>query len=120
MYPFRALHRSRRSRSGSCARQCGNSKKRKKRRFAESAVTPTHSVFVRSELDTVAGSARSIFLSMRFVQGRSETRHLQVNVRTKKRNKGESKVQNTPSENSFFSSSSRLAHFARSPVGRVD
>ena len=38
------------------------SQKGKKRRITESAVTPTYGGFRRDEVDTVAGSAKRIFL----------------------------------------------------------
>jgi len=64
-----------RSRSGSCARQCENSRKGKKRRITESAVTPSYGGFRRYELDTGGGgSARRIFLCENgIVQGRSRS-----------------------------------------------
>jgi len=52
------------------ARQCEISKNSKKGRSTKSAVTPTHNAFERSNLDTVAVSARRIFLRERVVQGR--------------------------------------------------
>tara|TARA_B110000305_G_scaffold210858_1_gene244856 strand:- start:71 stop:475 length:405 start_codon:yes stop_codon:yes gene_type:complete len=48
-------------------------KKIKKRRITELAVTQAHSVFKRDELDTVAGLTRRIFLCKGVVQGRSRS-----------------------------------------------
>ena len=45
-------------------------KRQKKRRITESAVTPAHSVFRSSNLDTVAISAKRIFLWEGVVNGR--------------------------------------------------
>ena len=67
------------------ARQCEISKKAKKRRNTESAVTPAHGVFRSSNLDTVVGWGWRIFLCDCVVQGRSKTHHLQVNVKSKKK-----------------------------------
>jgi len=50
-------------------------------------VSRTNVVIGRSNLDTVASSARRMFLCECVVQGRSKTRHLAVNVKTKKRQK---------------------------------
>jgi len=49
-------------------RHCENSKKGEKRRMTELAVTPTHNVFKRSNLDTVASSAKRIFLCEGFAK----------------------------------------------------
>ena len=53
----------------------------KKRRTTKSAVTPTHNVFRRSKLDTVASLARRIFLSegVVFFDGPKHT-HLHVSA----------------------------------------
>ena len=61
---------------------CKN-EKLEKRAITKSTITPTHIAFIHSELDTVASLARRIFLWEGVVQGRSTTRHLQVNVKTK-------------------------------------
>jgi hypothetical protein len=65
-----------RSKSGSCARQCENSKNEHKK----SSVTPTHNVLRRSELDTVASSARRIYSCDGVVQERSKKHHMHVNA----------------------------------------
>ena len=60
---------------------------KEKGEFTKSAVTLAHSVFISSNLDTVAGWARRIFLCEGVVQGRSKTRQLHVNVKFKKKKK---------------------------------
>ena len=90
-----------RSRSGSCGGgQPEISKKAKKgRKKFKATATPTHNVFRHSELDTLASSARRIFLSRAIVQGRSKTQF--------------ASSQNPQHTLSFLPK--RLAHFARSP-----
>jgi len=61
--------------------------KRKKRRTTRSAVTQTHGSFRHSELDTVPGWGWRIFLCKGVVQGRSEMRHVEVNVKAQKMQK---------------------------------
>ena len=51
-------------------------KKTKKRRSTKSTVTPTYGGFRRDDLDTVAGSARRIFLREGVGQGRFKTRQM--------------------------------------------
>jgi len=58
----------------------------KSRRITVSAVTQTHIIFRRYELDTAAGLARRILFWKGVVQGRSETRQVHANVKTKKKN----------------------------------
>ena len=66
----------------------GKGKKRpKKRRITESAVTPAHSVFRSSNLDTVADWGWRIFLWEEVVQGGGNRGHVEVNVKGKKRPK---------------------------------
>ena len=53
-------------------------KKNTKKAIHNSSVTPTHNVIEHAKLDTVAGSAKSIFPRKAFVQGRSKTPTSQV------------------------------------------
>jgi len=67
------------------------SKKYEKRQITETAVTPTHNAFRRSKLDTVAGSARRVFLCEGVVQGRSRSGSCaRPCEKSKKAKKGES------------------------------
>jgi len=71
------------------AHQYENLEKAKKRRFTESAVTPTCDVFRCSKLDTGGSVARRIFLWEEVVQGRS--RYVHFNLTSQKtQKKGES------------------------------
>ena len=59
----------------------------KKAKNVTSAVTPTYGGFKRSNLNTVAGSAKRIFLPKAIVQGRSSSGAWHANINTQKNSK---------------------------------
>jgi len=63
------------------------SEKKSKRVNHLMTVTPTHGGFRRSDLDTVASSARRIFLPKAIVQGRSSSGAWHANINTQKNSK---------------------------------